>query len=120
RVWGRAAAAGAATALAPASAACGMPAVAAAETISTHCGGSVTGKPGDTVKASTSVLGRNLGTVHLGVSQEGTTVLSKTVGLVQKLLCRVTVTVTGAAVEVVKGVDQETPGLSMRCTGTVT
>ena len=120
RVWRRAAALGAATAIATASAAFDMPAVAAAETISTHCGGSVTGKPGDTVKASTSVLGLNLGTVDLGVIQEGTTVLSKTVGLVQKLLCRVTVTVTGAADEVVKGVDKATPEPLKRVTEPVT
>lgn len=105
RIWRRAAALGAATAIAMASASFAMPGVAAAETLITNCGGSVTGKVGDTVKANTSVLGLNLGAINLGPIQEGATVLSKTVGLVQKLLCRVTVTVD----KVAAGVDKAAP-----------
>jgi hypothetical protein len=109
RVWRRTAALGAATAIATATAAFGIPGVAAAETVSTKCGGSVTAQVGDTVKASTSILGLDLGAVDLGVVKEGTTVLSKTVGVVQRLLCKVTVTVTGTADEVVKNVDKAAP-----------
>lgn len=102
-----AAALGATTFLVAASALLAMPAASAADTISTKCGSSETGKVGDTVRADTSVLGLSLGSVNLGtVQKEGTSVLSQTVA---GLVCEVTVTVTKVVDESADAVNEAAP-----------
>ncbi|MGH3432545.1 MAG: hypothetical protein ACRDQB_06890 [Thermocrispum sp.] len=110
RVWRKAAAASAATAIAMGTAAFAAPGVASAETRSTNCGGKVTAQPGDTVRANTSVLGLNLGTITLGTVQASTTTLARELqGVLGKVLCEVTVTVTGAVDDVAEGVNDPAP-----------
>lgn len=104
-----AAALGATTFLVAASSLLAMPAASAAETISTKCGSSVTGKVGDTVRADTSVLGLSLGSVNLGTIQDGTSVLKKTVDSVTGLVCQVTVTVTKVVDDSVDAVNEAAP-----------
>lgn len=121
RVRRKAAAFAAATFMAVGSAAFAFPGSAAADTISTNCGSSVSGQIGDTVKANTSVLGLNLGSVNLGqITQQGTSVLSKTVGVLRQLLCRVTVTVTSTVDDVAEGVQDAAPDALKPVTDPVT
>lgn len=121
RMRRKAAAFAAATFMAVGSAAFAFPGSAVADTISTNCGSAVTGKIGDTVKANTSVLGLNLGSVNLGqVTQQGTSVLSKTVGVLQQLLCKVTVTVTSTVDDVAEGVQDAAPDALKPLTDPVT
>lgn len=103
------AALGAAAFLVLGSSALAFPGAAAADTVSTNCGGSVTGQVGDTVMANTSVLGLNLGSVNLGTISSGTTILSKTVDSVLGIVCKVTVTVTTAVDGAAEGVNGATP-----------
>lgn len=119
RVRRKAAAFAAATFMAVGSAAFAFPGSAAADTISTNCGSSVSGKIGDTVKANASVLGLNLGSVNLGqITQQGTSVLSKTV--LQQVLCRVTVTVDDVAGGVQDAAPDPLKPLTDPVTGAVT
>lgn len=105
-----AAALGATTLLVGGSALLAMPTAAAADTISTKCGSSVSGKVGDTVLADTSVLGLNLGTINLGqVTKAGTSVLSQTVNKVTGLVCQVTVTATKVVDDTADAVSKAAP-----------
>lgn len=98
-----------------------FPGTAAADTRSTNCGGSVSGKVGDTVLANTAVLGVNLGTVNLGtIKTTGTSVLSKTLDPVTGLVCKVTVTATKAVDDTVDSISSTAPEPVQGATGPVT
>lgn len=114
------AALGAAAFLVLGSSALAFPGAAAADTVSTNCGGSVAGQVGDTVMANTSVLGLNLGSINLGTISSGTTVLSKTVDSLLGIVCQVTVTVTSPVDDIADAVSGATPDALKPLTDPVT
>ena len=77
------------------SAVLGMPGTASAETKSVACGSTVDAKPGDTIVATTPLLGLPL---NLGVVTEGTKVLTGTINALLGTLCKVTVNVVNTVV----------------------
>ncbi|MEV6874865.1 hypothetical protein [Amycolatopsis sp. NPDC051128] len=91
----RATAAGAAAFVLAGSAVLGMPGTASAETKTVPCGSTVDAKPGDTIKATTPLLGLP---ITLGVVTEGTTVLTGTINALLGTLCKVTVNVVNTVV----------------------
>lgn len=91
----RATALGAAAFVLAGSAALGNPGVAAAETKTVPCGSTVSAKPGDTIKATTPLLGLPL---DLGIVTKTTTVLTGTISKLLGTLCSVTVQVVDTVV----------------------
>ncbi|WIV59641.1 hypothetical protein [Amycolatopsis nalaikhensis] len=91
----RATAVGATAFVLAGSAVLGMPGTASAETKTVPCGGTVSAKPGDTIQATTPLLGLPL---NLGVVTEGTKVLTGTINAVLGTLCKVTVNVVNTVV----------------------
>jgi len=91
----RATALGAAAFVLAGSAALGSPGIAAAETKTVPCGSTVSAKPGDTIKATTPLLGLPL---DLGVVTKTTTVLTGTISKLLGTLCSVTVQVVDTVV----------------------
>lgn len=113
----RATALGAAAFVLAGSAALGNPGIAAAETKTVPCGSTVSAKPGDTIKATTPLLGLPL---DLGIVTKTTTVLTGTISKLLGTLCSVTVQVVDTVVApvpvvgapVAGAVDQSAQGLN--------
>ncbi|WP_372667496.1 hypothetical protein [Amycolatopsis kentuckyensis] len=91
----RATAVGATAFVLAGSAVLGMPGTASADTKTVPCGSTVEAKPGDTIKATTPLLGLPL---NLGVVTEGTKVLTGTINAILGTLCQVTVKVVDTVV----------------------
>ncbi|MEU0796547.1 hypothetical protein ABZ342_41335 [Amycolatopsis sp. NPDC005961] len=91
----RATAVGATAFVLAGSAVLGMPGTASADTKTVSCGSTVEAKPGDTIKATTPLLGLPL---NLGVVTEGTKVLTGTINAILGTLCQVTVKVVDTVV----------------------
>ncbi|WP_290058041.1 hypothetical protein [Amycolatopsis solani] len=91
----RATAVGATAFVLAGSAVLGLPGTASAETKTVACGSTVSAKPGDTIKATTPLLGIPL---DLGIVTEGTKVLTGTINAILGTLCQVTVNVVNTVV----------------------